>query len=169
MAFNTKFFSIKINPRNFEGKLKFIEKSLLPIFKQTTDQVANSAVIRMKAIIKSSYIRQRTGTLINSVGIIRKITASGGTSLRSRVLVGATARHASYHDGGTKPSSGRFVPFLGRKLITKRGGFGIHPGVRAIKFTEKTIAQVNAILPAKSGEMLSKWKMKWDTLQGNKK
>ncbi|MBS7626870.1 HK97 gp10 family phage protein [Candidatus Bathyarchaeota archaeon] len=77
----------------------------------------------------------RTGMLKASITIQRE----GG-----KVSVGPTAPYAIYVVSGTRPSPGRYVPSIGRRLVdSKHPSFGMHPGIAPNPFVERTFRDVS--------------------------
>jgi hypothetical protein len=72
----------------------------------------------------------RTGLLRRSMGVLNKQPGKG-LDLRSGLKIGSPLQYGSFVDQGTKSSSGRFVPILGRRVTT-----GTHPGVRPRNFVQ---------------------------------
>ena len=68
--------------------------------------------------------------------IVDSVTVESGPDMR-KVVVGAP--HAVFVNEGTGPSPGRYVPAIDRRLKRKKGGIGIHPGVRATHFFDNAI------------------------------
>ena len=56
-----------------------------------------------------------------------------------RVSVGPTVPYAPFLEHGTRPSPGRYVPAIGKKLVNPQlPHFGMHPGIRATHFVDRT-------------------------------
>jgi len=87
-----------------------------------------------------SYGLVRTGSLLDSVEV---------NPIEDGFSVAVTAPHAKFINDGTRPSPGRYVPILDRRLVglrvaRKEKGFipfniGWHPGVRPRHFFENGI------------------------------
>jgi len=53
--------------------------------------------------------------------------------------VGPTVDYAPYLEYGTRPSPGRYVPAIGKRLVdASLPYFGMHPGIRGRHFVERT-------------------------------
>jgi len=64
----------------------------------------------------------REGVLAASITIERQ---------GDRILIGPTVPYAYYVTKGTKPSPGRYVPAIGKRLVNpKLPHFGMHPGIK---------------------------------------
>ena len=56
-----------------------------------------------------------------------------------------TVDYAPYLEYGTRPSPGRYVPAMGKRLVNPAlPGFGMHPGISPRPFVEPTRAEMEA-------------------------
>ena len=69
-----------------------------------------------------------------------KLSASITVEQEGRIVyVGPTVDYARYVSGGTRPSPGRFVPAIGKRLINPNlPSFGMHPGIAPNRYIEET-------------------------------
>ena len=78
----------------------------------------------------------RTGRLISSIQT--KVSENEAT-------VGPTVHYAPYLEHGTRPSPGRYVPAIGKRLINPAlPSFGMHPGIKPQPFVEPTRVEMEA-------------------------
>ncbi len=127
------FIQITIKPKNLSKRIDKFRNKTKSEYRNLLSKMAESTAITMKAFAPS-----RTGRLRASIRIKSKHIGLGSLDLRSNILIGPTVRYASYVDQGTASSPGRFVPFLGRRLITERPDFGRHPGITPSHFIDRT-------------------------------
>ena len=75
--------------------------------------------------------RGRTGRLAQSWKVIPE---AGGEV----VHVGSDLKQAGYVSMGTRPSPGRYVPAIDRRLVDPgHPSFGMHPGIRANPYVQE--------------------------------
>jgi len=151
---------VKINPRDFDTKLFGVKRKALSHKRAFIIELANFSKDTMRNVVPMAL-----GNLRNSIDIFKRETAGGETDIRSKVIVGSDLYYASFVDKGTKPSPGRFVPVLGRRLVTKRPGFGMHPGIKPANFIDKTNDRVNEYVGRKIDELLNRWILDWNTVR----
>jgi len=121
-----KFLSFRIRPNNITNQLRLWRTVAAPAhFNRAMDKIGREGVRILK-----THTPIRTGRLRNSIRILNKIPAKG-VDLRSGILIGSRLQYGRYVDQGTKASTGRFVPVLGRRVST-----GVHPGIRARNFVQ---------------------------------
>jgi hypothetical protein len=138
---------MRINPRNSVELLTLWRKS-------TSASVFNRAISKIERMsIKELKLRTpvRTGRLRNSMTTLLK-TPSKGIDLRSGLKIGSRLPYGKFVDQGTKRSSGRYVPVLGRRVKT-----GSHPGVRARNFVQAS----KPIIEEKSKMILEQFMKEW--------
>jgi hypothetical protein len=78
--------------------------------------------------------------------------------MRSNIQVGTNLPYGKFIDQGPAPSEGRFVPVLGRRLITPGPGFGSHPGVRARNFISATKLEMDVKIGGMIAKFLNDWR-----------
>jgi len=72
----------------------------------------------------------RTGALKGSITVILG---------EGNAWIGPTVPYAGFVEFGTRPSPGRYVPAIGKRLVNPAlPHFGMHPGIRATHFVERT-------------------------------
>jgi hypothetical protein len=146
-------FRVELTPRDIKSHLtKFqtnIPRRELDTFMR---RIAKETEITMK-----KKVPVRSGKLRNSIKTITRDTKSGQVDLRSKIQVGTRLPYARYIDQGTKSSPGRYVPFLGRRLVVNRPGFGLHPGVRGRNFLRDTKREMDG----KSRDMINDFVKSW--------
>ena len=140
------FLQVKIKPRNIGLKLSSMERRTKRRYREFVETIIKFTEVTMKSLVPV-----RTGTLRDSIRTISKQIQDGGIDLRSNSFVGTTLRYAGFVDTGTRPSSGRFVPALGRRVQT-----GTHPGTPASNFIQRTKEQVDARLQFKGQSFLNR-------------
>ena len=145
------FISLTIRPRNFTALFRLLTSDYKKHGRKSADEVAAFAQKTMKALVPV-----RTGRLRNSIMIFSKTTRGGATDLRSTIRVGSRLSYAGFVDKGTKSSSGRFVPALGRRIHT-----GTHPGVRPRNFVEKTKVKTDKFVNKSIRKVFKKWARSW--------
>ena len=94
---------------------------------------------------------RKTGRLVESIQTQQS---------ENRVRVGPTVYYAPYVEFGTKPSPGRYVPAIGKRLVdASLPHFGMHPGIEGQRFVEKTreemLAYGHRVAERLLGEVLS--------------
>ncbi len=161
MPRRSRFFVLKVNPRDFAARLTRTRAVYDSRSRETIDKVANFTVKVMK-----SFTPVRTGRLRDSIQVQKKRTTKGATDLRHSIEVGSPLHYFTFIDRGTKSSPGRFVPFIGKKLTTIRPGFGFHPGVQAQHIIDKTQAKVRELTDVELTKMLRSWvKSDWGRIK----
>jgi len=161
MARTGRFFVLKVNPRNFLGEIQATKNIYDTEMRDAIDKVANFTVKTMKSLVPV-----RTGRLRESIRVQKKTNSKNITNLKHTVEVGSPLNYFRFLDRGTNQSPGRFVPFLGKKLITLRPGFGFHPGIKAMNITEKTKNMVENSTGVTLEKMLRSWKRSaWDRIK----
>ena len=121
-----KFLSFRIRPNNLSDQLRRWRQVTTPAhFNRAMDKIGREGVRILK-----QHTPVRTGRLRNSIRILKK-TPAKGIDLRTGIQIGSTLQYGRYVDQGTKASTGRYVPVLGRKITT-----GVHPGIRARNFVQ---------------------------------
>ena len=71
----------------------------------------------------------RTGALKSSIKAVVEET---------KAIVGPTVSYAPYVEYGTRPSPGRYVPSIAKRLVNPSlPHFGMHPGIRPTHFVEE--------------------------------
>ena len=61
------------------------------------------------------------------------------------ILIGPTVPYAYYVTKGTKPSPGRYVPAIGKRLVNPSlPHFGMHPGIKANPYIRETLDSTKA-------------------------
>ncbi len=144
MALNKPFVVVTMKPRNLGIKLSNFDRKVRKHYRRFVESTVEFTKLTMKDLVPVN-----TGRLRESIIVIQKNIADGGTDLRSNAIVGSLLRYASFVDKGTKPSSGRYVPFLGRRLTT-----GIHPGTPPAGFIQGTKDRVDQILDLKGKSLI---------------
>ncbi len=120
-------FKVKITPRNIQKSLGRARKQLRPHVQRMVKELAEFGVSTMRA-----NVPVRTGRLRTSIRILSR-SSSGGFDLRSTIFIGSNVPYAAAQDTGAKPSSGRYVPDLGRRVSSGR-----HPGFKGRNFSAIT-------------------------------
>ena len=124
---------ITISPRDFRKRMmKILNHDYPKFYDKFVKEIGNEAVRIMK-----THTPIRTGAMRNSVKLNSKKTKRGRASLKANFTVGPTMFYSRFVDKGTKASTGRFVPQLGRRI-----SMGTHPGVAARNFTESTARDI---------------------------
>jgi len=110
------------------------------LWKEKTDAVKEAirrALEEAGALVKREMETQapvRTGALRSSI----TVDVEG-----DRAIVGPNVAYAPYVEFGTRPSPGRYVPAIGKRLVNPAlPHFGMHPGIKATHFVEKTALAV---------------------------
>jgi len=49
------------------------------------------------------------------------------------------AEYAQYVVSGTSPSPGRYVPAIGKRLVTEKKNIGVHPGIQPNPFVDRAL------------------------------
>lgn len=140
------FLQLKIKPRNLGIKLGAMTNKTRKNYRELVETVVKFTEVTMKGLVPVS-----TGRLRDSIHTISNSIQAGGINLRSNSFVGSTLKYAGFVDKGTQPSSGRFVPVLGRRVQT-----GTHPGTPASNFIQRTKEQVDMKLQFKGQSFLSR-------------
>ncbi len=153
------FIQIVLKPKNLSQKIDRYKNRTKTEYRQLLNKMANSTVQTMKAFAPS-----RTGRLRASIRIKVKRTNLGKIDLRANVIIGPTVPYSTYVDLGTASSSGRFVPFLGRKLVTEQPGFGRHPGIRARHFIDRTKEVIDSKFNVEGENFVRSMKVRMDRL-----
>jgi len=106
------------------------------VWKEKTEAIKEAiqqALEEAGALIKSemeTLAPVRTGALRSSIMV--DVEAD-------RVTVGPQVPYAGFVEFGTRPSPGRYVPAIGKRLVNPAlPHFGMHPGIRATHFVERT-------------------------------
>jgi len=105
------------------------------------------------ATLAKEYMREeapcRTGRLRDSITIF--------TPSETERVVRPTAEHAVYVHFGTKPSPGRYVPAIGRRLVRGRAGkgkIGTHPGIKPNPFVRRAYERLIEYVDSHLSEIL---------------
>ena len=100
-----------------------------------------------------SNVPKGTGKLQRSIKSLSRTTATGNFDLRSAFIIGSPLSYTKYLDAGTKPSPGRYVPVLGRRITT-----GMHPGTRALNFMQSTKNHMEPRINNLMEDFMKKWR-----------
>jgi len=84
-----------------------------------------------------SVIPVRSGKTRRSVTSKREVNK---TKLKGKITISSRSPVIRFLDKGTKPSPGRYVPVLGRRIKT-----GVHPGMRGINIIERASKDIENI------------------------
>ncbi len=152
-----EFIEIKLSPKNLRKRIDKFKNKTKAEYRILLSRMATSTLITMKAFAPS-----RTGRLRASIRIKSKQIGLGGVDLRSTIKIGPTVRYAGFVDQGTASSGGRYVPFLGRRLVTERADFGRHPGIRPTHFIDKTRQRMEAEFKGKSENFVRSLRTFWN-------
>ncbi len=152
-----EFIQIELKPKSLRKRIDRFKSLTKSEYRSLLSKMANNAVITMKTLAPS-----RTGRLRASIRIKAKRTSFGEIDLRSTIVVGPTVRYGTYVDKGTSPSGGRYVPFLGRRLVTERADFGRHPGIRGTHFIDRTKDSLESKFKVSGENFVRKLKTSWD-------
>ena len=123
--------NITMRPKNPGRKFKNIPKDLQREFFRQIDIFERTAL----RIVKGNT-PVRTGRLRDSFRSKKKIRKIPLTGI---VEVFSPLPYARFLDEGTRPSPGRYVPAIDRRLTISR--LGIHPGITATNFLKKSERQ----------------------------
>lgn len=115
-------------------KLRFIPSKpdkvlgrILPEFRRRLEQeIKKFEKSSKEAVIER--IPSRTGATRRSV---KSKLAMNKTNLGANIVITGN-QVLRFLDRGTKRSPGRYIPVLGRRLITDRADKGFHPGIRGL-------------------------------------
>lgn len=125
--------AVTISPRDFRRRMVRLLRSDYPkLYDRFVNEISEEAVRIMKTLVPV-----RSGRLRDSVMIRKKSKKGGGADRRANIEIGPTVFYGRYVDQGTQPSSGRYVPELGRRLTS-----GMHPGIKGRFFTDATAREI---------------------------
>jgi len=127
--------TLTMKPKNPGRKFKKVPKDLQREFVKQISKLEQNA---LKIVRRNTPVR--TGRLRDSFRSNKKIRKS---PLTGTVEVFSNLPYAKFLDEGTQPSIGRYVPQIDRRLTISR--LGIHPGIRATNFLQKSKAEVFSI------------------------
>lgn len=155
---STKFLTLKINPKNYVSKFNKTRAVYDSLTRDLVDKVAEFTQLTWQMAVPV-----RTGKLRASIGIKSKKTTKGSTDMRSLILVASDSPYYDFVDRGAKESAGRYVPFLGKRLINVEGraDFGFHPGQEAQNITNKVQHRVEKKLSTEVDKSLRTWSSVW--------
>lgn len=97
-----------------------------------------------------SVIPVRTGRTRRSVTSKRKLNK---TRLKGEIVISSRSPVIRFLDKGTKPSPGRYVPILGRRIKT-----GMHPGIRGTNIIDKARKDIDNIGKTSIKNINRQWK-----------
>lgn len=141
------FLTFNIRPKNVVNQLVQWRRIAGPeVFNRAMDKVGQEGVRILKL-----HTPIKTGLLRRSMGILNKQPGKG-LDLRSSIKIGSHLDYGRFVDEGTKPSSGRFVPVLGRRIRT-----GTHPGVRPRNFVQRATTPIEE----KARMLLEQYEKAW--------
>jgi HK97 gp10 family phage protein len=102
-------------------------------FEQIDKVILDAAQIVVRRMRELAPVR--TGFLRTSITVQRE---------GNKISVGPTAPYASYVALGTRPSPGRYVPAIKKRLVNPgHPSFGMHPGIAPNPFVERTFREVS--------------------------
>jgi len=151
------FFVLRVTPRDFAVRFNKLRAIYNNKSRELVNQVADFTVLTMK-----SFTPVATGRLRDSIQVKKKTTTGGTTDLRSTIEVGSPLNYFRFVDQGTASSPGRFVPAIGKRLITLNPSFGFHPGVKPHNIIDQTQAKVLRDTDVKLKKVLRSWGSKWE-------
>ena len=140
-------FKVTIVPKNISAQLGMARRRLRPRVRQLVTELANFGVTTMKTLVPI-----RSGRLRDSIKVMGK-SAGGGFDLRSTVFIGSNLPYAAAQDTGSRPSSGRYVPVLGRRIQSGR-----HPGIKGRDFSRETTRRILEKSTSATQRMISRWR-----------
>ena len=119
---------ITVNPKNLGTKFHAFQYNDIPNF---TDQLFERTIRKALSIMRGE-VPVKSGRLKESIQVKEK-SKHGVRDRRYKVEVGPTAFYAKFVEKGTRPSPGKFVP-----AIEKRVKVGMHPGIASNPFVDRT-------------------------------
>ncbi|MEM3527884.1 MAG: HK97 gp10 family phage protein [Candidatus Bathyarchaeia archaeon] len=120
---------VEVNLTSFKRCMRSTCKN----FEQINNMILDAAQIVVRRMRDLAPVR--TGMLKANIIIQRE---------GDRILIGPTVPYAPYVISGTKPSPGRYVPAISRRLVNPRHpSFGMHPGIAPNPFVERTFREVS--------------------------
>ena len=152
-----KFFVLKIDPKDFATRFQKVKNNYSD---QSRTLMEKSADFAAKVFKESVPVR--TGRLRNSIRVMKKTSSRGFADLRYGIEIGTPLNYYRFIDQGTRASPGRYVPFLGKRLIAEQGGFGFHPGIKAQNITTSVQARVERDIGVNLEKTLRSWRDKWN-------
>ena len=146
---SNKFLSLRLRPGNAISRL--VKWRTVQAREQLDQLMGKYEEFGIKTLKK--YTPVKSGRLRNSITTIeKKKTSSGNIDMRSGITIGSRLPYGNFVDKGTKSSTGRYVPVLGRRIST-----GTHPGVRARNFT----AVANKKIQSEGNRMFDQFGRNW--------
>ena len=124
-----KGLQITISPKDFRKRMmKILNVDYARFYDRFVDEISEEGVRIMK-----THVPVRTGAMRDSISVNKKQKKGGGADRRANVDIGPNVPYAGFVNTGTGPSSGRYVPELGRRVLN-----GTHPGIAGRNFIAKT-------------------------------
>jgi len=119
---DTNLDEVIIQLREDIGRVQRLSRQYVPTFAQRAVELA-----------QEEAPKRRTGTLASSIRTL-------GNSYE--MVVKPTVHYATYVITGTSPSPGRYVPAIGKRLVSGKRKIGIHPGMKPNPFMNRALERL---------------------------
>jgi len=105
-------------------------KQDIKTIKEISEQLVPTFADRATELMQEEAPRGPSNYLANSIVKI-------GDSQEMRVT--PMAEYAQYVVSGTGSSPGRYVPVIGKRLVTEKKNIGVHPGIQPNPFVDRAL------------------------------
>lgn len=131
---------------NFVIEVEGLEeaKKVLAKYPEKAKQAFGTAISKTVRAVRAESVRRapyRTGRLSTSIHVVKETPTYGE--------VDAGVKYAIFVHEGTRPSLGRYVPAIKRRIKT-----GIHPGQRAKPFMRNVVSAMSTAIQRWFGEAM---------------
>jgi len=114
---------------NIEQVIQQLKQDIENI-QEVSEQLVPTFADRVTELMQEEAPRGPSNYLANSIVKI-------GDSQEMRVT--PMAEYAQYVVLGTGPSPGRYVPAIGKRLVTEKKNIGVHPGIQPNPFVDRAL------------------------------
>jgi hypothetical protein len=132
---------VKISPRDPVGRFSQVIKGFERDYVSMIKEIEQKALKIIKDNTPSSGITKNSWEVSSSIG----------TDLRATINLRNPLPQSVYLNTGTKPSAGRYVPVLNRRITT-----GTHPGIKGTGYIDKSVVTINNLTIAKTKDLINK-------------
>lgn len=140
-----KNFSVIVTPpypdRRFSTLIRRFEKDLIALY---------SDMERKSLVIIKQETPKKSGAVAASWITRRSNDGANGTDIELH----NPNQVASFLNTGTKPSLGRYVPVLNRRITT-----GIHPGIKGTKYIDRASQMIKDLTTEEINKLVAKVKL----------
>jgi len=152
------FIGLKVTPKNFASRIGRLRNYYTRQDRLRINQFITVAIQKMR-----ENTPVNTGKTKSSIRVLKKVTANNITDLRSNLVIGSDYPVFGYLDRGTKPSAGRFVSVINKRLKSTTPGAHMHPGNKPFNILSKTQRFMESWLDNNSQGLLNRWTRQWDS------